>query len=90
MTARPATRTAAATPSNTHARGRRRSEIRHAQPDTAPPAGTTAPAHPHDGQDSATAREQRIRELAYSRYLQRGGADGHDLDDWLQAEAQVG
>jgi Protein of unknown function (DUF2934) len=26
---------------------------------------------------------------AYQIYLGRGGLDGHDLDDWLQAERQV-
>jgi hypothetical protein len=30
-----------------------------------------------------------IREAAYQRYVERGYADGHDLDDWLQAEADV-
>jgi hypothetical protein len=34
--------------------------------------------------------EQRIRERAHEIYLQRGGADGSDLADWLQAEAEIG
>lgn len=33
--------------------------------------------------------EQQIRELAYGYYVERGCAEGHDLDDWLRAEAQV-
>ena len=32
--------------------------------------------------------EQQIAERAYAIYLARGGADGYDLDDWLQAETQ--
>ena len=30
-----------------------------------------------------------IRHLAYDFYEQRGKLDGHDLDDWLQAEAEL-
>jgi Protein of unknown function (DUF2934) len=34
-------------------------------------------------------RHRMISEAAYQRYVQRGYADGNDLDDWLQAEADV-
>lgn len=30
--------------------------------------------------------KERIAELAYGLYLARGGQDGHDIDDWLEAE----
>jgi hypothetical protein len=30
-----------------------------------------------------------IRRRAYELYEQRGGTDGHALEDWLQAEADV-
>jgi len=30
-----------------------------------------------------------IREAAYVRYVQRGFVLGHDLDDWLAAEAEL-
>ena len=33
--------------------------------------------------------DERIRRLAYQRYLERGGQSGSDMDDWLQAEAEV-
>jgi uncharacterized protein (DUF2132 family) len=33
--------------------------------------------------------EQAIRHRAYELYLQRGMAHGHDVDDWLQAEAEL-
>jgi hypothetical protein len=33
-------------------------------------------------------REQ-IEERAYYRYLERGRSDGHALDDWLTAEAEL-
>jgi hypothetical protein len=33
--------------------------------------------------------EQQIRQRAYELYGQRGRTDGHDLDDWLQAEYEI-
>jgi Protein of unknown function (DUF2934) len=30
-----------------------------------------------------------IAEAAYLLYLQRGGADGRDFDDWLEAEREL-
>lgn len=34
-------------------------------------------------------REQRIREVAYGCFVERGCVEGHALDDWLKAESQV-
>jgi hypothetical protein len=36
---------------------------------------------------SLEERQRMIGEAAYYRYAQRGYAPGHDLDDWLAAEA---
>jgi hypothetical protein len=36
-----------------------------------------------------TAPEKRIRLRAYELYEARGREDGHALDDWLQAEAEI-
>jgi len=33
--------------------------------------------------------EEEIRRLAFEIYAERGREDGHDLDDWLHAEAEV-
>lgn len=33
--------------------------------------------------------EDEIRNRAYDLYLQRDGAHGHDLDDWLRAEREL-
>ena len=33
--------------------------------------------------------EQQIQQRAYELYEQRGRTDGHDLDDWLQAEREI-
>ncbi len=29
---------------------------------------------------------EEVARMAYALYVQRGQADGHDLDDWLKAE----
>lgn len=36
---------------------------------------------------SPAARQHMIDEAAYYRYVERGYAPGHELDDWLAAEA---
>jgi hypothetical protein len=33
--------------------------------------------------------EERVRQRAYELYLRRGGQDGTDMDDWLQAEEEI-
>ncbi len=45
------------------------------------PPGTTL--------DLTKTHEQKIRELAYHFYEERGRSDGHDLDDWLKAEGMI-
>jgi hypothetical protein len=32
---------------------------------------------------------EQIAEEAYHRYLSRGGSDGADFDDWLEAERRL-
>ena len=34
-------------------------------------------------------RHRLISETAYGHYVERGYADGYDVDDWLQAETEV-
>lgn len=50
-----------------------------------PAVAATAPAMP--SVDPAHARHTAIAEAAYLLALQRGFEAGHELDDWLQAEA---
>lgn len=45
------------------------------------PACVTTNLHPN--------LQEEIRRLAYEIYVERGGTDGHDLDDWLLAEAEI-
>lgn len=35
------------------------------------------------------SRENRVRRAAYARYEQRGKEGGHEVEDWLNAEAEV-
>ena len=41
------------------------------------------------GQTKNSITEEDIRGRAYGIYQQRGGRDGHELDDWLQAEIEL-
>jgi hypothetical protein len=34
-------------------------------------------------------QRRKIRDRAHTLFLQRGGADGQDLRDWLQAEREL-
>jgi hypothetical protein len=38
---------------------------------------------------NAPIAEDRIRQRAYEIHQARGGAPGHELDDWLQAERET-
>ena len=42
-----------------------------------------------DGPNEIVSREAEIRELAFSLYEQRGRQLGHELEDWLEAEAII-
>ncbi len=39
--------------------------------------------------ESTSELPEQIRRRAYELYEQRGRDDGHELDDWLQAESEV-
>ena len=32
---------------------------------------------------------EQIERRAYELYLERGGEDGHDVEDWLAAQAEI-
>jgi hypothetical protein len=32
---------------------------------------------------------ERVAERAYELYVERGSEDGHDVEDWLRAEAEL-
>ena len=45
------------------------------------------------GSESLTAKARPTREeielRAFQIFIERGGADGHDVDDWVQAEQEL-
>lgn len=43
-------------------------------------AGAALAAHP---------TYDEIAQAAYQRYLTRGATDGHDMDDWIEAEREL-
>jgi hypothetical protein len=63
-----------------------------------PPKGTKDMSKPTEksslaGSESLSAEAHPTREeielRAYQIYFERGGAHGHDVDDWLQAEHEL-
>ena len=47
------------------------------------------PSAPPEPQETPGDLEEKIRRRAYELYQQRGRQDGHALDDWLQAKAEI-
>lgn len=48
-----------------------------------------APSVTWRGYHTLEERENSVREAAYYRYLAHGCCDGHDVEDWLEAEAEI-
>lgn len=64
---------------------RRRSDVRSQSDISDSPRGSVPSAEPttnHVGGDDVARR-------AYELYERRGGEDGHDWDDWFQAEHEI-
>ena len=53
---------------------------RHRAATEAPPPAAAAPEAP--------SKDEFVREAAYYYFEQRGRIGGHELDDWLRAEAE--
>jgi Protein of unknown function (DUF2934) len=54
-----------------------------------PTPRTSTPLTIEHTTESSSELEAQIRSRAYELYEKRGKDDGHDLDDWLQAESEV-
>ncbi len=50
---------------------------------------STSDPTPTQRELQTSEHDERIRRRAYDLYEQRGRLDGHDMDDWLQAEAEM-
>jgi hypothetical protein len=62
----------------------------HTAPRTAkpaPPAAVEAPAAV-PGTAGTESKDEFVRQTAYYYYEARGRVGGHELDDWLKAEAE--
>jgi hypothetical protein len=42
-----------------------------------------------NGNSAQRPTPDEIAQAAYQRYLSRGGADGRDFDDWIEAEREL-
>lgn len=42
-----------------------------------------------EASSGSALREELVRQAAYRRWLERGKQDGNDLQDWLDAEAEI-
>jgi hypothetical protein len=51
--------------------------------DSRPPEHRTQESY--DGE----SQTEKIRELAYQLYIERGSVEGRDVEDWLEAEAII-
>ena len=51
-----------------------------------------SPIQPHAEDTSANhaPNHEEIRRRTYEIYLERGGLSGRELDDWVQAEREIG
>jgi len=51
----------------------------------------TTPAPPSDKQvaEYTVDLQEKIQHRAFELYEQRGKVDGHDFEDWLQAESEL-
>ena len=64
-------------------------------PAATPPAATPIDSgdrnrsHTYETSTACVGLEEAIRRRAYELYEQRGRQDGHAVEDWLEAEAQV-
>ena len=50
---------------------------------------TTSQPQPRSASPEQQPVHEQIEERAYYHYLERGRSDGHALDDWLTAEAEL-
>jgi hypothetical protein len=50
----------------------------------------TMPAADGAGRPNGKPTEDEVRVRAYHRYLERGATPGNDLDDWVEAEKELG
>ena len=60
----------------------------HSKTKSAPPATATATPLQAEAAPGTEAKDEFVRKAAYCYYEARGRIGGHELDDWLKAEAE--
>jgi len=82
--------------SDSSARSRNRGPARSSTPqrsgavDAAADRSISSPGNLSAAESAAyTPSYDEIAEAAYLRYLRRGGGDGQDFDDWVEAEREL-
>jgi hypothetical protein len=48
------------------------------------------PEHRTQKSYDGESQTEKIRELAYQLYVERGSVEGNDVEDWLEAESIIG
>ena len=56
---------------------------------TSKPREKSSPESQPQTAPGGPTRDEEIEVRAYQIYLERGGAPGHSVDDWLQAEREL-
>jgi hypothetical protein len=60
----------------------------HSKTKSAPPATATTTSPDAEAAPGTEAKDEFVRQAAYCYYEARGRIGGHELDDWLKAEAE--
>jgi hypothetical protein len=76
-----------AIPSRQPAAQQRTENYPHPHPDNAAIAQESAAIYPDTNEGRPTPEEIAVE--AYHLYMGRGGSDGQDMDDWLEAERRL-
>jgi hypothetical protein len=76
-----------ATPARQPAAQQRTDTYSHPHPDNAAIAQESAAIYPDTNEGRPTPDEIAVE--AYHLYMGRGGSDGQDMDDWLEAERRL-
>ena len=50
---------------------------------------TTSQTSQRSGKTKVEADAEQVRRRAYKLYEERGREDGHEIEDWLRAEAEI-
>lgn len=67
-----------------------KSKRRQEQPDSDPVSPIIETSVTETSAETSQPTYEQIQQRAYEIYLERGGSDGSELEDWAQAERELG